>query len=111
MRYFLMFIVCEWLLGSTPSLAQTRKEILEICGRVAKEAAKAKLMEDEHGAKLTQRTTWLSGYEPIEKLSPIFTVLMDFTKIDDSSGYVAYKVTTTYDEKKCKVVEIEKEPL
>ena len=106
-----MFIICEWLLGSTPSLAKTRKEILELCGLIAKEAAKATLMEDEYGAKLTQRTSWLSGYEPIEQLSPIFTVLMDFTKIDHSSGYAAYKISTTYDEKKCEVIEIEKAPL
>ncbi len=111
MKYFLMFIICEQLLGSTPSFAKTRKDILELCGLIAKKAAKAKLMEDEYGAKLTQRTTWLSGYEPREQLSPIFTVLMDFMKVDDSSSYVAYKVATTYDQKKCEVVEIEKQPL
>lgn len=110
-KYAMYFAVALITFASTDGSAATRKEILEMCGGIAKEAAREALLAEDGVVRMTQRTTWLSGYSPSEQLMPIFTVLMDFEMENSRADYGAYRVTTRYFEDHCTVVEIQKEPL
>lgn len=111
MTYFYNFTKCALIFVATQAFATPQSEVLDLCGKVAKDAAVIRLMYEEPGSTISQRTTWLSGYEPTGQISPIFIVLIDFMRLDKESAYVGYKVTTTYNDLRCELVKIEKEPL
>jgi hypothetical protein len=111
MNYFFNITKCALIFVATQTIANPLSEVLDLCGKVAKDAAVLRLMDEEPASTVTQRTIWLSGYEPKEQISPIFMVLIDFVKLNKESDYVGYKVTTTYNNQRCEMLKIEKEPL
>jgi hypothetical protein len=111
MRMTQILISVGLLLNAGQGSAMTQKEILTLCGGLAKESAKIQLLAEPEVAEITQHTTWLSGYEPSEQMMPIFTVLMDYLEVGGGNDYAGFRVTTTYSQPNCLVNRIEKLPL